>query len=94
MVQLRGATSAVTQTMGKTRSTSHHNDSDVDAIVSDVAKQQVSFEKMLDVQQKAFEACLQSFVEANNKRVDEMVREHAREVADLRMSLQYTQRQS
>ncbi|KAK2189668.1 hypothetical protein NP493_100g05001 [Ridgeia piscesae] len=47
---------------------------------------------MLDVQQKAFQACLQSFVEANNKRVDEMVREHAREVADLRMSLQYTQR--
>ncbi|KAK2157949.1 hypothetical protein NP493_1834g00011 [Ridgeia piscesae] len=27
---------------------------------------------MLDVQQKAFQACLQSFVEANNKRVDEM----------------------
>ena len=39
--------------MGKTRSTSHHDDSDVDAIVSDaLAKQQVSFEKMLDVQQK------------------------------------------
>ena len=81
--------------MGKTRSTSHHDDSDVDAIVSDaLAKQQVPFEKMLDVQQKAFQACLQSFVEANNKRVDEMVREHAREVADLRTSLQYTQRQS
>ena len=79
--------------MGKTRSTSHHNDSDVDAIVSDVAKQQVSFEKMLDIQQKAFQACFQSFVEANNKRVDKMVREHAREVADLRMSLQYTQRE-
>ena len=55
--------------MGKTRSTSHHEDSNVDAIVSDaLAKQQVSFEKMLDVQQKAFEACLQSFVEANNAR--------------------------
>ena len=80
--------------MGKTRSTSHHDESDVDAIVSDaLAKQQVSFEKMLDVQQKAFQACLQSFVEANNKRVDELVREHAREVADLRMSLQYTQRE-
>ncbi|KAK2171068.1 hypothetical protein NP493_1107g00001 [Ridgeia piscesae] len=48
---------------------------------------------MLDVQQKAFQACLQSFVEANNKRVDKMVREHARYVADLRLSLQYTQRE-
>ena len=83
-----------TWTMGKTRSTSHHDDLDVDAIVSDaLAKQQVSFEKMLDVQQKAFQACLQSFVEANNKRVDEMVREHAREFADLRTSLQYPQRE-
>ncbi|KAK2192591.1 hypothetical protein NP493_26g03051 [Ridgeia piscesae] len=48
---------------------------------------------MLDVQQKAFQACLQSFVDANNKRVDEMVREHARQVADLRLSLQYTHRE-
>jgi len=63
-------------------------------MVSDaLTKQQVSFEKMLDVQQKAFQACLQSFMEANNKRVDELVLGHAREVADLRMSLQYTQRE-
>ncbi|KAK2180005.1 hypothetical protein NP493_462g00013 [Ridgeia piscesae] len=74
--------------MGKTRSTSHHEDSDVDAIVNDaLVKQYVTFEKMLDAQQKAFQVCLQSFVEANNKRVDELVREHAREVADLRISL-------
>ena len=80
--------------MGNTRSTSHHDDSDVDAIVSDaLTKQQVSFEKMLDVQQKAFQACLQSFVDTNNKRVDEIVREQVREVADLRTSLQYTQRE-
>ena len=80
--------------MGKTRSTSHNDDSDVDSIVSEaLTKQQVSFEKMLDIQQKAFQACLQAFVEANNKRVDELVRDHAREVADIRMSLQYTQRE-
>ncbi|KAK2187707.1 hypothetical protein NP493_156g01025 [Ridgeia piscesae] len=48
---------------------------------------------MLDVQQKAFQACLQSFVEANNKRVDELVREQVREITDLRMSLQYPQRE-
>ena len=65
--------------MGKTtRSTSHLEDSDVDGIINDVlAKQQLTFEKMLEVQQKAFQA----FVEANNKRVDEL-REHAREVGD------------
>ena len=32
-------------------------------------------------------------MEANNKRVDELVREHAREVADLCMSLHYTQQE-
>ena len=46
-----------------------------------------------NAQQKAFEACLQSFVEVSNKRVDELVRDHAREVAHLCMSLQYTQKE-
>jgi coproporphyrinogen III oxidase len=62
-----------------TRSTSHPEDSDVDGIINDVLdKQQLTFENMLAVQQKAFQACLKAFVEANNKRVDELVREHAR----------------
>ena len=52
--------------MDKTiQSTCHIEDSDVDGIVNDaLAKQQVTFEKMLEVQHKAFQACLQPFVEA------------------------------
>ena len=51
---LKGVTD--TKTMGKTtRSTSHLEDSDVDGIINDVlAKQQLTFEKMLEVQQDPF----------------------------------------
>ena len=45
--------------MGKTRSTSHPDDSDVDVIVSDaLTTQQAQFENFLDVQQKAFQVYL------------------------------------
>ena len=47
--------------------------------------------KQMAVQQTAFQACLQSFLEATNKRFDDVVRETARDVAELKASLQFTQ---
>ena len=43
------------------------------------------------VQQTAFQACLQPFLEATNKRFDDVVRETARDAAELKASLQFTQ---
>lgn len=51
------------------------------------------FKKMMETQDESFQARLQSFMEAPNKRVDDRVRETAKEVADLRASLQYTQKE-
>ena len=47
--------------------------------------------KQMAVQQTAFQACLQSFLEATNKRFDDVVRETARDAAELKASLQFTQ---
>ena len=43
------------------------------------------------VQHTAFQACLQSFLEATNKRFDDVVREMARDAAELKASLKCTQ---
>ena len=47
--------------------------------------------KQMAVQHTAFQACLQSFLEATNKRFDDVVREPARDAAELKASLQFTQ---
>ena len=45
------------------------------------------------MQQSTFQACLQSFVKATNKRFDDMVRNTAKELAGPRASVQYTQKE-
>ena len=49
------------------------------------------FRELLEIRQKAFKACLQTFVEAVNKRVDEVIFEHGNATSDLRACLEYTQ---
>ena len=79
--------------MGKTtRSVSHvedEHDTSIDTIVNvALAKKEEVFEKLLQVQQSTFQACIQSFVEATN-----IVRNTAKELAELRASVQYTQKE-
>ena len=47
--------------------------------------------KQMAVQQTAFQVCLRSFLETMNKRFDDVVRETARDAAELKASLQFTQ---
>ena len=84
--------------MGKTtRPVSHvedDHDTNVETIVNAaLAKKEEVFEKLLQMQQSTFQACLQSFVEATNKRFDDMVRNTTKELAELRASVQYTQKE-
>ena len=48
--------------------------------------------KQLAVQQNTFQACLKSFVEATNKRFNDLTRETAKDAAELKGSLQFTQK--
>ena len=45
----------------------------------------------MEIQQKAFQACLQTFVETVNKRVDAVIFEHGNAISDLKASLEFTQ---
>ena len=91
--------------MGKTtRSVSnaddnHVADSNIEAAVNAAvnaafAQKEDMFEKLLQMQQSTFQACLQSFVEASNKRFDNLVRNNAKEIAELRASVQFTQKET
>ena len=80
--------------MGKTTRSSllPDQDPDYDAIVSSaLARQEEVFMKHMAVQHTAFQACLQSFLEATNKRFDDVVTETARDAAELKASLQFIQ---
>ena len=80
--------------MGKTTRSSSlpDQDPDIDASVSSaLARQEEVFMQQMAVQQTAFQACLQSFLEATNKRFDDVVRETAGGAAELKASLQFTQ---
>ena len=51
----------------------HAADSNIEAAVNAVlAKKEDVFEKLLQMQESTFQACLQSFVEATNKRFDDL----------------------
>ena len=75
----------------------HVADSNIEAAVNAavnaaLAQKEDMFEKLLQMQQSTFQACLQSFVEATNKRFDNLVRNNAKEIAELRASVQFTQK--
>ena len=51
----------------------HAADSNIEATVNAVlAKEEDVFEKLLQTQESTFQACLQSFVEATNKRFNDL----------------------
>ena len=82
--------------MGKTtRSVSnaeddHVADSNIEAAVNAaLAQKEDMFEKLLQMQQSTFQACLQSFVEATNKRFDNLVRNNAKEIANYHGLIMY-----
>ena len=77
--------------MGKTTRSSSLPDQDPDFVSSALARQEEVFMKQMAVQQTAFQACLQPFLEATNRRFDNVVRETARDVAELKAILQFTQ---
>ena len=76
----------------RVRSSSHAHDIDMDPTTADaLSKQEKLSRELLEIQQKAFQACLQTFVETVNKRVDAVIFEHRNTISDLKASLEYTQ---
>ena len=56
------------------QSNSHAQDTDLDpTIVGALSKQEKVFRELLEIQQKAFRACIPMFVETVNKRVDNVI---------------------
>ena len=73
----------------------HAADSNIEAAVNAaLAKKEDMFVQLLQMQQSTFQAGLQSFVEATNKRFDNLVRNNATEIAELRASVQFTQKET
>ena len=67
-------------------------DTDLDqTIAGALSKQETVFRELLEIQQEAFQACLQTFVETVNKRVDNLIFENGNAISGLRASLEYTQ---
>ena len=80
------------------RTTSIQNDTTTDdtadqATTAALAAQQVAFQNIVDGQLKAFQACMQACMEANNKRFDDFVRVTICDISELKASLQFTQKE-
>ena len=54
---------------------------------------QVAFQSIVDGQLKPFQACMQACMETNNKRFDDFVRGTIGEISELKVSLQFTQKE-
>ena len=79
-------------TMGKTRAASSTDspgadDSQLTNVNDALARQEAMFLKMLDVQQKTSQSCIQSFMDSTNKRFDKFVLENVRTQVELRANL-------
>ncbi len=77
------------------RTASIQNDTTTDdtadqATTAALAAQQVAFQSIVDGQLKAFQACMQACMEANNKRFDDFVRVTIGDISELKASLQFT----
>ena len=80
------------------RTASIQNDTTTDdtadqATTAALAAQQVAFQSIVDGQLKAFQACMQACMEANNKRFDDFVRATICDISELKASLQFTQKE-
>ena len=75
------------------------NDATVDlaardpAVAAALANQQQTFQTIMDSQLKTFQACLQACMDSTNKRIDTFVRETIPDIAEIKASLQYTQKE-
>ena len=75
------------------------NDATVDlaardpAVAAALANQQQTFQTIMDSQLKTFQACLQACMDSTNKRIDTFVRETITDIAEIKASLQYTQKE-
>ena len=83
--QRRGASQADAE------SESVESDPVATAVAAALAKQEHTFMLLLDTQTKAFQACLQASVDSVNTRMDNFLKENVRELAQLKMSVQFSQ---
>ena len=56
-----------------------------------LAEQKRTFETLLDVQLKAFQACLTTMMDSTNNRIDSFVKVMTRELTELKASVQFSQ---
>ena len=61
------------------------------AIDAALAEQKRSFEMLLDVQLKAFQACVTTMMDSTNTRIDTFVKVMTRELTELKTSVQFSQ---
>ena len=61
------------------------------AIDAALAEQKQSFEMLLDVQLKAFQACVTTMMDSTNTRIDTFVKVMTRELMELKTSVQFSQ---
>ena len=61
------------------------------AIDAALAEQKRSFEMLLDVQLKAFQACVTTMMDSTNTRIDTFVKVMKRELTELKTSVQFSQ---
>ena len=81
------------RTMSQQQDTSI-NDATVDpAVTAALATQQQTFQTIIDVQLKTFQACLQACMDATNNRIDTFVRDTITDMTELKASLRYTQKE-
>ena len=61
------------------------------AVAAALATQQATFQQVVDAQSNAFHICLQTFMDATNKRFDNYIHETTITITELKTSLQFTQ---
>ena len=61
------------------------------AVEAALAEQKRTFEMLLDVQLKAFQACVTTMMDSTNNRIDSFVKVMTRELTELKASVQFSQ---
>ena len=67
-----------------------NNDEIPPAVAAALAAQQLAFQSIVDTQLKTFQACMQSYMEATNRRFDDFVRQTVSDIADIKASVQFS----
>ena len=61
------------------------------AVEAALAEQKRTFETLLDVQLKAFQACVTTMLDVTSTRIDSLVKVMTRELTELKASVQFSQ---